>query len=80
MISKILTIVGYITLTVSMISLVGFLITYSDPALNTFGRITLGAMSFGLYLTIISLIRSETSDLFKKEKKASEFPYKDIKI
>jgi len=68
MIDKILIIIGYITLTLSLIGIIGFVIESPDPDFPPFGRLAAGAFAVGLYLLIFSFLRNETKECFMDPK------------
>jgi len=68
MIDKILIITGYITLTVTLIGLIGFLVECQNPEFTPFGKLATGAFGFGVYLVILSLLKNETKECFMDPK------------
>jgi|6_EtaG_2_1085325.scaffolds.fasta_scaffold225224_2 hypothetical protein len=73
--SKLLLILGYSSLTIALLGLMGYIVECTNPEFTRYGKIAAGAASFGIYLVIFVLLREETRGIFNKKK--SNRPFKD---
>lgn len=62
---KTLTIMGYMCLALVLIGMIGFVIESPEPTFTPFARLAAGALSVGLCIVLLTILRNETKDLFK---------------